>query len=59
MPHENRDLLAARVPANLTGLNSYRNGQGAFFRGGDVWMRDSMSVVTILLGEIKVLINIQ
>ncbi|ELU07395.1 hypothetical protein CAPTEDRAFT_223259 [Capitella teleta] len=42
MPHVDRDILAPRVPAHLTNFNAYRNLHGAFFRGGDVWMSDSL-----------------
>jgi cell migration-inducing and hyaluronan-binding protein len=42
MPHENHDPLAPRIPAHLHNFNAYRNYQGAFFRGGDVWMHDSL-----------------
>jgi cell migration-inducing and hyaluronan-binding protein len=42
MPHVDRDPLGPRVPAHLMRYNAYRNGQGAFFRGGDVWMQDCL-----------------
>jgi hypothetical protein len=43
-PHVDRNLSLPRVPANITGFTAYKNRQGLFARGGDVWISDSRSV---------------
>lgn len=47
-PHLDKNRKKRRVTAVFTGLTAYKNGQGAFIRGGDVSVESAKYGTTII-----------